>query len=106
MSYRPGKGIVRDKLKAASVAEIACELGIDPTHIYLIDERGVSPTLHEALIEAGWIEPPRDTSTVAFHFHDQDLAQAFRELVDGHEGGRYEWVRMIVEESRNGHHET
>lgn len=39
-----------------------------------------------------------DVSTVAFKFRDHALAARFRALVDGHAGGRYGWVREVLED--------
>lgn len=53
---RPGKAVIRKKLKRRSVGEISEILEVDPAHIYNVERRGVSPTLHDALIDAGWVK--------------------------------------------------
>ena len=62
MSYKthkyPGAGILRKKLKRLSAGEIAAQLGVHPAHVYNVEHRGVSPTLHRAMLDAGWLECP------------------------------------------------
>lgn len=89
---RPGKAIIRKRLKTCSVGKIARLLGVKKAHIYNIDSRGVSPTLHEALIEAGWLEAPPRVYTLAFRFKNHDDFERARAAVDRHPGGRASWL--------------
>ncbi len=58
MHKYPGVGILRKKLKRLSAGEIAGLLGVHVSHVYNVRRRGVSPTLHRAMVQAGWLECP------------------------------------------------
>jgi hypothetical protein len=61
VNNRPGQATIRKALKTRCAADIAEELGVHVSHVYNVEQRGVSPTLHQALLRAGWLR--RRTST-------------------------------------------
>lgn len=52
----PGVGILRKKLKTLSAGEIAGLLQVHVSHVHNVKRRGVSPTLHRAMVRAGWLK--------------------------------------------------
>ena len=73
MSKRPGKGIIKKALKTRSPGEIAELLQVHVSHVYNVESRGVSPTLHQAMLDAGWLSCPPARVRRAVWVHEDDL---------------------------------
>lgn len=66
MSKYPGIGVLRKKRRRLSAGEIAGLLQVHVSHVYNVESRGVSPTLHRAMLDAGWLScPPARTRLAA-----------------------------------------
>ena len=80
MPYRPGKGIISEQLETRSAQEIANLLGVDVAHIYNVERRGVGPTLHKALVKAGWVSKPKKEIRICATVSEKER-QALRRMV-------------------------
>jgi len=51
---------LRKRLKGRLISDVAYELGVNDGHIYHARKTGdIAPTLHKAMIDAGWIRPEK-----------------------------------------------
>lgn len=73
MSKYPGIGVLRKKRQRLSAGEIAGLLQVHVSHVYNVESRGVSPTLHQAMLDAGWLSCPPARVRRAVWVHEDDL---------------------------------